>query len=289
MADRAELLEAALDSLPEGIALLGVADEVRFWSRAAEAITGYAAADLLGRPMPAALEPLARERAQTPMSRGAMVRLRHKLGHESHIIVRMLALRDALGERIGTAAVFHPADSLDALPHGDVDDEFAEPGQEDLEERLTTEFEDAVRECLPFGVLWIAVDQAQQLRKTHGAVACETMLKKVERALRQGLRPGEEAGRWGDEEFLVIAHERTAAMLAAHARALAGLARTTDFRWWGDRISITVSIGAAQADAGRHETPAQLLERARTAMVASIHAGGNRVTPLPGSDECLPS
>jgi chemotaxis protein MotA len=29
---------------------------------------------------------------------------------------------------------------------------------------------------------------------------------------------------------------------------LAGLARTADFRWWGDRVSLTVSIGAAQAD-----------------------------------------
>ncbi len=289
MADRAELLEAALDSLPEGIALVGTGGEVRFWSRAAEAITGYAAAELLGRPMPAALQPLARGGPQQQAGHGVMVRVRHKLGHEAQTIARVLALRDVLGERIGIAAVFHPAESLDALPHGEADDDSVEASQEDLEERLTTEFEDAVREGLPFGVLWIAVDQARELRKTHGAVACETMLKKLERALRQGLRPGEEVGRWGDEEFLVIAHERTAAMLAAHARALAGLARTTDFRWWGDRISITVSMGAAQAGAGRAETLAQLLERAREAMLASMHAGGNRVTPLPGSETCLPS
>ena len=27
-------------------------------------------------------------------------------------------------------------------------------------------------------------------------------------------------------------------MLAAHAQMLAGLARTADFRWWGDRLSL---------------------------------------------------
>ena len=54
-------------------------------------------------------------------------------------------------------------------------------------------------------------------------------------------------GRWGDDEFLIVAHERSAEMLASHAQTLAGLARTADFRWWGDRVSLTVSIGAAQA------------------------------------------
>jgi diguanylate cyclase (GGDEF)-like protein len=114
------------------------------------------------------------------------------------------------------------------------------------------------------------------------------MLRKVEQALKQGLRPAEELGRWGSEEFLVIAHERTAKMLSVHGRALAGLARTADFRWWGDLVSITVSVGAAQAQGAEEETLAQLLERARAAMAASADAGGNRVSPEPGSETCLP-
>ena len=102
-----------------------------------------------------------------------------------------------------------------------------------------------------------------------------------------GLRPTEQMGRWGDDEFLVLSHERTAEMLAAHAQVLAGLARTTDFRWWGDRVSLTVSIGAAQAD--QDETLAQLLERAQAAMLTSIHAGGNHITLAPGRQACSPS
>ena len=59
------------------------------------------------------------------------MRARHKLGHELQVMTRALALRDGLGERIGTAAVFHPAESLDALPHGETgenDGRGAEPG-----------------------------------------------------------------------------------------------------------------------------------------------------------------
>jgi PAS domain S-box-containing protein/diguanylate cyclase (GGDEF)-like protein len=288
MCDRAELLEAALDSLPEGIVVVGLEGKVRFWNRAAEAITGYCGVELVGRPMPEPLAILTCDRGQPEPGHGALVRARHKLGHEAPAIARVLVLRDAMGERIGTAAVFHPAESVDALPHGSSDGESGEAGREDLEESLTAEYDDAMREGLPFGVLWMMVDQARELRLTHGVMACETMMTKVERSLRQGLRPGEQLGRWSDEEFMVLAHARNPGMLAMHGRTLAGLARTADFRWWGDRVSITLSVGAAQGEAARGETLAQLLERAREAMVSSVHAGGNRVTPLPGSETCLP-
>jgi diguanylate cyclase (GGDEF)-like protein len=203
-------------------------------------------------------------------------------------MVRILVLRDGMGGRIGTAVLFHPAECLDALPRGETgEDQGVETSQTDLKNRLEALFEDFTHGELPFGVLWITVDQAHELRKTHGAGACETMLEKVERALAQGLRPAENLGRWGKDEFLVISHERTPAMLAVHAQVLAGLARTADFRWWGDRVSLTVSIGAAQAE--QTGTLADLLERAKAAMLSSFHAGGNQITSAPEGRSCLPS
>jgi GGDEF domain-containing protein len=94
-------------------------------------------------------------------------------------------------------------------------------------------------------------------------------------------------GRWGDDEFLILSHERTPEMLATHAQALAGLARTADFRWWGDRASLTVSIGAAQAE--EDCTLVDLLEKAKAAMLTSFHAGGNQITSAPGRQVCTPS
>jgi diguanylate cyclase (GGDEF)-like protein len=113
------------------------------------------------------------------------------------------------------------------------------------------------------------------------------MIQKVAQALAKGLRPTEKLGRWGDDEFLVVSHERTPEMVASHAQALAGLARTADFRWWGDKVSITVSIGTAQAD--QAGTLADLLGRAKAAMSSSFHAGGNQITSAPGGQACLPS
>jgi diguanylate cyclase (GGDEF)-like protein/PAS domain S-box-containing protein len=297
MTDRTEMLEAALDSLPEGIAFAGLEGKLSFWNPAAEAITGHAGADLLGRPVREVLDEIVlggarrwteQTDAEAIPGRGSLVQVHHRLGHHLPVFARIIVLRDGLGGRIGSAVVFHPAENLDALPHGACGEgPGVEASQTELEDRLGTEFEDFTRGGLPFGVLWITVDQAHDLRRTHGARACEAMVEKVERTLMVGLRPTEQMGRWGEDEFLVLSHERTAETLAAHAQVLAGLARTTDFRWWGDRVSLTVSIGAAQAQP--NETLAQLLERAQGAMLASIHAGCNHITLAPRRHACSPS
>lgn len=290
MTVRTELLTAALDCFPEGVALLDGEGTVAMWNRAAEAILGYASIEVLAQATPTGLEPLLSEwvrHADPQGGRGVLVQVRHKLGHMVHVIARTRALRDELGGRIGAAVAFHPAESLEALPHGESDEDGEENSLAEFEERLQNEFDDCIRGGLPFGVLWIGVDQAQELRKTHGAGACQTMLKKMGHALAVGLRPADELGRWGDNEYLIIAHERTPEMLHAHARVLAGLARTADFRWWGDRVSLTVSIGAAQAEA--EETLVRLLERAQEAVGQSMQAGGNQATLAPGRQACLSS
>ena len=288
MADRAELVEATLDSLLEGVAVVDGDCRVAFWNRAARDITGFAEMDLLGQHAPRGLRELldgVGVDQSTELGRSVLAHARHKIGHDYLIMVRPLALRNNMGMRIGTALVFHPAECLDALPHGETgENEDVEASQDELKDRLDSLFQDFLEGGLSFGVQWITVDQAHQLRSTHGAGACEAMLQKVERALSQGLRPAEYLGRWGEDEFLVISHERTSAMLAVHAQVLAGLARTADFRWWGDRVSLTVSIGAAQALITG--TLADLLERAKAAMFSSYQAGGNRITAASEGDAC---
>jgi GGDEF domain-containing protein len=54
-----------------------------------------------------------------------------------------------------------------------------------------------------------------------------------------------------------------------------GLARTAEFRWWGDRVGITLSIGVSHAET--KETLQSLLTGARQAMQRSVYAGGNQV------------
>ena len=214
-----------------------------------------------------------------PESHRSVARARHKLGHCVPVIASTRILFNGLGERIGEAVLFHPVDSQDALPQSERSDlSFAEGARADLLERLQIDYDDFERGGTPLGILRITVDQAQELRKTHGVAACQAMLEKIYHAVAHGLRPGEEIGYWDNDGFLVIAHERNAEMLAAHAQTLVGLARTADFRWWGDRISLAVSIGAAQVSSDPAESLTQMLQRAREAMENSMREGGNRAT-----------
>ena len=283
MAERVELLESAFDNLQAAVALFTTGGDVALWNRAAEAVTGYPSIEVMSRSLPRGLEPLTAERALHRecgnSGRGMLVKVRHKLGHEIQLMMHAHLLRDGLGERIGTALLFHPAEDLDALPHGvRGDNATIAESQAELDEHLRREFDDCVSDGLPFGVLWIKIDQAETLRKSHGAGACEAMVERLKHTLTAGMRSAEILGRWGDDEFLIVSHERTSEVLAAHARVLAGQARTTDFRWWGDRITLTVSIGAAQASGAGQENLAQLLERAQRAMETSVRSGGNCVT-----------
>jgi diguanylate cyclase (GGDEF)-like protein/PAS domain S-box-containing protein len=317
----AELLGASLDLMDGGMVVLDEQERVVFWNEAATRISGYAREALLGKPCPEGFyrmdaqhlgELQAHAESQVPLHghfvtsqvslysgespkaaqpvRPALVELRHRQGHTLPAMLRRLPLRDAFGGRFGTLLRFHPVEDADRLPHGETGEGVGvEHSQADMEDRLDEAWREWSANAVPFGLLWIMVDQGAKLRKTHGRDACEAMLQVVETTLKHGLKPTEILGRWGDAEFLVLSHERTAEMLFAHAQQLAGLARTADFRWWGDRVSLTVSVGVAIA-AGS-ERLSGLLGTAQKAMQGSIFAGGNRVTgdPNPRGRECSQS
>lgn len=284
-------MEAALDCFPEGVALTDEAGQVVFWNHAAESMTGFPGIEIVGRQTPWAVEPLLiREEAEEDINgriRGILVHAHHRRGSDLAATVRAHVLRDGLGRRIGHAVIFRLAEDWDTLPRGEASsDPEVQETQARLEERVEDVFHEFERRGAPFGLLWMTVDQAGELRRTHGARACEAMLERMERTLANGLQATEEIGRWGDNEFLVLAHETAPEALGKRAQTLAGLARTTDFRWWGDRVSLTVSVGAAQVEPG--ETLIQLLERTQAGMHSSLHAGGNHITLAPGRRACSP-
>ena len=294
-----EILEAALSELEEGVAVLDGESRVLFWNPAAESITGHLSVEVLSRSLPtgfyqldahhhAASEIIIFTVAKPAAQRPVLVHLRHRQGHSLPAMLRRNPLRNALGKCFGTLLRFHSVEEIDTLPHSLAEaaggsENRVEQSQAEMKDRLDEAWHEWCTHALPFGLLWITVDQAAMLRKTHGRDAAEAMLAIVERTLLHGLRPAEILGRWGANEFLVLSHERTLATLAAHAHRIATLARTADFRWWGDRISLTVSVGAAQAT--ETDNLKYLLKRAQQGMQESAYAGGNKVTSKDSSTE----
>ena len=302
---RQEILLAALDEIEDALVVLDRDGIVVFWNTAAEQISGHTRAERIGHPLPerwlhaehptAAPSSSAKGHFYTgpltvstdqddPAHLGTAAQehavrrlLHHAHGDSVPVLMHQSLLRDPLGARIGALLRFYPAEESDRLPHGEGGEQArVSQAQDEMQEWLEETWRSAQHTSIPFGILWLFVDQGKSLRRTHGADACEAMMQAVERALRHGLRPAEMLGRWGESEFLVLSRERTLEMLVDHAHQLAGLARTADFRWWGDRLALTVSIGAAQWQP--ELSLSHLLAQAQSAMQASAFAGGNQVS-----------
>jgi diguanylate cyclase (GGDEF)-like protein len=320
MSDRTEMLEATLDLMDEGVAILDEQSNVLFWNKAATALTGLPPEDIVshrfpenlyrvneehqkagasarasrrgtpvpmddvgwadaaysGQPQMAAADPRYDDGDDEPLYSPTLVSMSHRLGHSVPSMLREVELRNSCGEPAGVVLLFHPVEEMDKLPHGTGEGAEIERSQADMEDRLDAAHHQWLTSRMPFGLLWITVDQAKSLRRTHGRDACEAMLRTMEQTLLRQMNPSEVMGRWGNNEYLVLVHERTPELLREHAQRLAGLARTADFRWWGDRVGLTVSIGASYAREG--DTLESLLQRTRQAMQASEYAGGNHVT-----------
>jgi PAS domain S-box-containing protein len=286
--NRADLLESALNALAHGIALADSAGQIALWNRAAEMITGWETQEVTGCSARQIIDEvmvggmptwLRHASVRKSGDRGMFLTFRHKNGHEVRVHAHVLFFHDGIGGTVGAGVLFHPMDGFDSLLHG-IPARITET-QSEFEDRLVCMHEAFRRGDLSLGVMLVRVDQAQEFRKSHGSGACEAMLQRIEATIASGLKPVDVIGRWGDHDLLVLTEERNDSALTAHAQVLAGLARTAEFCWWGDRISLTVTIGTARARSG--ESLHALLERAKAAVESKSHVPNAQLKAAEGT------
>lgn len=119
------------------------------------------------------------------------------------------------------------------------------------------------------------VDGLEQLKAKHGAAAASTVMKLVAHTLLNGLRTPDQLGRWSDNEFLVVAAECGDTEISRVGERLRKLANSAEAEWWGDKLRITISAGAAAVQDG--DDAQSVLARAERALIKAIGDGGNRL------------
>jgi diguanylate cyclase len=134
------------------------------------------------------------------------------------------------------------------------------------------------RSLIPFGVLSVAIDNLDGLLQKNGRNAVNAVLYATGQTLRANVGPYDMVGRWSADRFVAVLSNCTAATLASAAGMLRRLANSEAIPWWGDRLSVTVSMGGTIVRAG--DTPQSLVERAGLALDAgrTNGAGGLVVT-----------
>lgn len=296
-ADDQEIYRAVLESLPTGVYLVDRFGKILLWNDGAERITGHRRQDVLGRPSQddflchADADNNELSGTQTPLAAtlregkasDCQVSLQHKSGHRIPVRLRTVPIRNAHGHLVGAAECFEESMAVadwdrrqnklaaygcldqasGTLNHGVV--------QSHLRESLATFAEHLV----PFSILCIAIDHLEEVSTRHGPAALAAILRTVGQTLENSLRPGDFLGRWKENEFLSVVQECSAAEAAKVGERLRKMVHAAKIEWWGDRIPVTLAVGATAANLG--DTVEIMVARGEKALQESLQQGGNRV------------
>ncbi len=296
--------DALLAAMSEAVYVVDRQRRITYWNPAAEHLTGFPAAEVLGRhcrdgilnhvddtgaPLCGARCPLlATMRDGNPSE--AFVFLHHRDGHRVAVAVRGAALRNSDGRITGAVEVFHD-DSRYRAAQSEADEAqqlaLTDPltrlgNRRMLQHALESRRDESRRYGRRYAVLFADIDHFKNVNDSYGHDTGDQVLQLVAATLRDCTRISDTVGRWGGEEFLYlapVADEIQAIALAertrhlVHASWLPGPERP---------ITVTLSIGIALANPD--ETSTHVVDRADAAMLNAKQQGRNRShvgTPSP--------
>lgn len=136
----------------------------------------------------------------------------------------------------------------------------------------------------PFAVLLVDVDHLKQVNDQYGHARGDALLQEVARLLRTSLRPDDQLGRWGGDEFVIIPGVADALLAESVATRLCEAVATglkdAGFASAG-RAGCSIGAVVSGGDASAVEGFSTLLGRADAAMYEAKRRGGNQVAFAP--------
>lgn len=146
------------------------------------------------------------------------------------------------------------------------------PNRRELEAQLVQAAEAADALGEPLSLVFFDLDTFKRVNDVHGHAAGDGVLTEVGDAVRTLLRTGDAFGRWGGEEYLIVApatsHQQALRLAERVRRALAAHDFTHD-------VHVTGSFGVATSTT-RHD-PSALLLAADRRLYQAKRGGRNRV------------
>ena len=287
-----------IDHLYDGLYYVDRNRVIQFWNRAAERITGYAAAEVVGRPCSDNILthvtdngdnlcmgacPLAATLEDGQM-REASVFLHHKDGHRVPVSVRVAPLNGPDGKAIGCVELFTDMSSLKSIETrmkeleemALLDRLTGIANRRYIEKELSIHLSEEKRFQIPFGILFMDIDHFKKFNDTYGHDVGDQVLKYVANTLLKNSRPFDVMGRWGGEEFVGILRNVGREQLEELGNRLRMLVESSYIDTKGKTLHVTISMGATLM---RHDdTPESLIKRADNLLYDSKNAGRNRLT-----------
>lgn len=290
------LYKQLLDHVHDGVYFVDINRQILYWNKGAERITGYAANEVIGSSCADNILVHIDEHGEElchgfcPMlmamgearERHAEVFFHHRDGHRVPVSVQVTPLRDEKGELIGCLETFREsvagpdplyihdlekASLLDPLTHV--------ANRRYLEMKLASALEEFRRYDVPFGIIFSDIDHFKAINDTHGHLVGDDVLRMAAQALSKNIRTTDFVGRWGGEEFLIIASHVSIQNLQKLSNKLRAMIEKSflSTRDMFIRVTMTFGVTLVRPDDSEHT----LLQRADRLMYRGKAAGRNRV------------
>ncbi len=277
---------AVAETAVDAIVSIDSRGRVTFWNRGAEAMFGYAEADVLGRPFTMLIDEAHHAKHDPPMSffdlDGAA---RTERGVESHGRRKdggTVPMELSLSSWETKAGSFYTAIVRDITERKQYEAKLARMAHTDaltgsfnrhyLAELLEREFHRARRYSHPIGFLMTDVNRFKQINDQYGHHAGDEVLVGISQLLVETVRESDFVVRYGGDEFLVILPETNGETEICRDRILAALAVTDRFAHIVD-FPVSLSIGCAHWDPDDPRTIDRILGDADRKMYEAKQAG----------------
>jgi diguanylate cyclase (GGDEF)-like protein len=146
-----------------------------------------------------------------------------------------------------------------------------------IDEQLLKEADIANRHGQALAILILDIDHFKHVNDDEGHPAGDRVLREFAQRVQGAIRTGDLVGRWGGEEFIVIAPQTDIAGAVTLGERIRMSIADRPIDLGGHSIAVTVSVGCA-VGLGPAEA---LMERADAALYRSKAEGRNRVTAAP--------
>ena len=280
-----------LDALKDGVYFVNTKRQVTYWNDAAEKITGYSKAEVLGKSCgDNILVHIDAEgnnlcKGACPLSESiksgepceSSIFLHHKDGHRIPVFVQVSPITDNKGEVIGAVEVFSDTsargyflDRVAALKDQALLDPISGiPNRNFLEKKIAARLWEMDQFGWPFGIIAIKIDCIEGL-KDNGKDCYGDAIKLFAQTLIGNISPFDWIGRWIDPEegedrahFVAVIQNTSEEKLEELAVIFRTLLQKTDLAPIDKDAKVSVSSGIAMAQA--KDTPESLVNRAREA------------------------
>lgn len=267
------LYRQMLDTLSEGIYFVDNNRQITFWNKGAERITGFSSEEVLGsfcfdnilnhvddegNKLCIQGCPL-HSTVQDGENREAKVYLQHRAGHRVPVYVKIMAIYDAAGNRVGAAEMFTDEsnvfgkdlsmEELRAIAFTDALTQL--PNRRASEGVLKSLHQTYILNGTPYTLAIIDIDRFKSVNDNYGHSIGDEVLRMVASSLSHATRSVDFVGRWGGEEFIMFfpglpsvsqlrVLEKVRMLVAASVLRPEALEMPLE-----KELSVTVSIGGA--------------------------------------------